>query len=109
MSVMKIPDPIHGCASIGCSVILLGVVIAIICAACGCASVPDTSLEARRAAWKGINTTVVGVPITNNCGTCIRFNYPDGTTEFRSRVHGSTNMWMTTKMPPSPVRKGINR
>lgn len=33
---MKTPDPIHGCGSIGCAVILLAIIIAIVIHACGC-------------------------------------------------------------------------
>ena len=33
---MKTPDPIHGCGSIGCAVILFSIIVAVILSACGC-------------------------------------------------------------------------
>lgn len=102
---MKICNPIHSCGSIGFAVILFAINVAIIMAACGCTSTPEQTIEDRHRQWEGIDTTVIGVPITNRTATCVRFNHPDGSTTFRSRVKGTTDKWMTTTVPARKVHK----
>jgi len=117
---MKTPDFIHGCGSIGCATIILAIIVAIIIHACGCATEPkhlDIGLEKNaiitpqermllacenRKAWEEIDTTPIGVEITNRLGHVL-INNPDGSQSFVQRGKNGQKIISTTR--PAPVKR----